>query len=261
MVLVGDVTEFLDGFAPPALAEPWDNVGLLLGDRAAPAGAVMTCLTLTPDVAAEAIRESAALVVTHHPILFRPVKRLTADTAEGAMLLDLVRAGVAVYSPHTSFDGTAAGVNERLAARLGLKETTPIRASASQPQIGAGRIGTFAEPRGFEEFVARVKAVFGLELLECVPVDRPVRKVAIGCGSAGEFLADAKAAGCDLFVTGETRFHGALEARTIGIGLVLLGHYASERFAVEELTGVIGGRFSGLRVWASRDERDPLERF
>lgn len=263
MYRVRAVTDFLDGFAPPALAEPWDNVGLLLGDRDATLDAVLTCLTLTPDVVAEAARESAGLVVTHHPILFRPVKRLTADTAEGAMLLTLARAGMAVYSPHTAFDGTAEGINARLARRLDLRDVEPLRGSAAQglaAGLGGGRLGSLPEPCGFEELVLRAKAIFDLPAVEAVPIARPVRKVAIGCGSAAEFLPDAVRAGCDVFVTGEARFHAAVEARALGIGLVLLGHYASERFAVEELAGVIAEKFAGLRVWPSRDERDPLVR-
>src|SRR5262245_13385599 len=87
-------------FAPPSLAAEWDNVGLLLGDRAAVVQRIMTCLTVTPESAAEAVDEKAELIVTHHPILFRPVKRLTAGTPEGRMLLALARAGVAVCCPH-----------------------------------------------------------------------------------------------------------------------------------------------------------------
>src|SRR5262245_41392419 len=126
-ITVGAVAEFLDRFAPPELAAEWDNVGLLLGDRAAPVRRVLTCLTVTPEVAAEAVAEKAQLIVTHHPILFRPVKRLTAGTPEGRMLLDLIRAGVAVYSPHTAFDNTREGINDALARRLGLTDVQPLR--------------------------------------------------------------------------------------------------------------------------------------
>src|SRR5262249_16674652 len=111
MTTVGAVVEFLEQFAPPELAAEWDNVGLLLGDRAAEVQRVLTCLTVTPEVVAEAVEEGAQLIVTHHPILFRPVKRLTAGNPEGRMLLALVRAGVAVFSPHTAFDNTAGGIN------------------------------------------------------------------------------------------------------------------------------------------------------
>src|SRR5882672_6820935 len=115
MVSVGTIVEYLEQFAPPHLAADWDNVGLLLGDREARCERVMTCLTLTPAVAQEAIQADVQLVVTHHPILFRPIQRLTTDMPEGRMLLSLAKAGVAVYSPHTAFDNTAGGINDALA--------------------------------------------------------------------------------------------------------------------------------------------------
>ena len=265
MPTVADITAFLDAFAPPALAEPWDNVGLLLGDRAAEITAVMTCLTLSPDVAAEAVRGSVGLVVTHHPILFRPVQRITTDTPDGAALLSLARHGVAVYSPHTAFDSAALGINARLADRLGLKDVAPLRPvigmeSKSGPS-GAGRYGRLDEPAEFSVFIERVRAAADGSALDAVPPPGAVRKVAVACGAAAEFLPDAAKAGCDVLVTGEARFHAAVEARSLGLGLVLLGHYASERFAVEDLAGVLAERFPSIAVWASRDERDPIVRF
>jgi dinuclear metal center YbgI/SA1388 family protein len=127
MLTVADAIEFLDQLAPPALAADWDNVGLLLGDGSAELERLMTCLTVTPESAAEAIEAKAQLVVTHHPILFRPIKRLTSATPEGRMLLALVRAGIAVYSPHTAFDNAGGGINEILSGRLQMKELTSLR--------------------------------------------------------------------------------------------------------------------------------------
>jgi dinuclear metal center YbgI/SA1388 family protein len=127
---VAAIIEELERFAPPSLAGDWDNVGLLLGERGSLVERIMTCLTLTPESAAEAVAEQVQLVVTHHPILFRPVKRLTDATPEGRMLLSLVRAGVAVYSPHTAFDNTRDGINEMLARILDLTEIVPLRRQA-----------------------------------------------------------------------------------------------------------------------------------
>ena len=270
MTTVRDIAAFLDAFAPATLAESWDNVGLLLGDERAEVERVVTCLTLTPDVADEAVRENAGLIVTHHPILFRAVKRLTTSTPEGAMLLDLAKSGVAVHSPHTAFDGAAAGINARICERLGLENVHPIRPlagpvpaaeSLDAPPIGAGRYGSLPEPLEFVEFARRVGGAFGTPVLDAVPSPGSVAKVAVACGAAADFLPEAIAAGCDVLVTGEARFHAAIEARTQGVGLVLLGHYASERFGVEELAGVIAEQFPDLKVWASRAERDPLQRF
>src|SRR5207302_4835230 len=100
MHTVADLTSVMQTIAPLALAAEWDNVGLLLGDAAAPVRRVMTCLTVTPESAGEAVREGAELIVSHHPILFRAVQKLTTANAEGRTLLALTRAGTAVYSPH-----------------------------------------------------------------------------------------------------------------------------------------------------------------
>src|SRR5207245_5888396 len=131
MVNLASVIDYLDQFAPSSLAAAWDNVGLLLGDRSGPVERIMTCLTVTPASAAEAVENRAELMVAHHPILFRAVKRLTGATSEGRMLLSLIKAGVAVYSPHTSFDNTPGGINDALAARLQLQDVAPLRRQAT----------------------------------------------------------------------------------------------------------------------------------
>src|SRR5437660_1543927 len=122
MPTVGDVLKHLEQLAPVALAADWDNVGLLLGERGAQVRRVMTCLTVTPESGAEAVEAGAQLIVSHHPILFRGVKRLTDSTPEGRTVLALVRAGVAVYSPHTSLDNAVGGINDALARLLGLTD-------------------------------------------------------------------------------------------------------------------------------------------
>jgi dinuclear metal center YbgI/SA1388 family protein len=127
VVTVGTIIDYLEGLAPPRLVADWDNVGLLLGERGAAVERVMTCLTVTPESAAEAVEAQARLIVTHHPILFRAARRLTDATPEGRMLLALARAGVAVYSPHTAFDNSRDGINALLARRLGLADVGPLR--------------------------------------------------------------------------------------------------------------------------------------
>ena len=121
------VTDYLTAFAPPDTAADWDNVGLLVGDPADPADRVMTCLTVTPGVVAEAVDERAGLIVSHHPVLFRGAKKLTANSPDGQLLLPLLRAGIAVYSPHTAFDNCPGGINDGLCDRLGLTDVRPLR--------------------------------------------------------------------------------------------------------------------------------------
>jgi dinuclear metal center YbgI/SA1388 family protein len=127
MHTVAEITAFLDDFAPPSLAAEWDNVGLLLGDPAGQVERIMTCLTVTDDVVTEAVADQVQLLVSHHPILFRPIHRMTTADPEGNRLLSLARSGAAVYSPHTAFDNCRGGINDILARRLGLSDVVPLR--------------------------------------------------------------------------------------------------------------------------------------
>jgi dinuclear metal center YbgI/SA1388 family protein len=254
MTTVGELADFLEHFAPAALAAEWDNVGLLVGDRSQKVERVMTCLTITPAVAAEAVQERVDLIVTHHPLPFRPLKRLTADEPTGRMLLDLIRSGVAVYSPHTAFDSAATGINQQLAEGLELTAIEPLDAVAQ-----AGRVGKLPKPQTVAQVAARLKQFLKINGLHAVgDLQAPVTSVAVACGSAGEFLDLAIRRGCQLLVTGETRLHTCYDAESRGIALLLAGHYASERFGVERLATVIAEQFPQLTIWPSRREADPL---
>jgi dinuclear metal center YbgI/SA1388 family protein len=127
MRTVADIAAYLDKLAPPETAAEWDNVGLLLGDPASPVERIMTCLTVTPETVSEAVEAGINLLISHHPILFRPTKRLTSCRTDEAVVYSLARAGVAVYSPHTAFDNARGGINDVLVRRLGLTGVRPLR--------------------------------------------------------------------------------------------------------------------------------------
>jgi dinuclear metal center YbgI/SA1388 family protein len=265
---IRDVCAFLQELAPLELAESWDNVGLLWGDTQALVARVMTCLTLSSDVADEAARKRAELIVVHHPILFRPVQRLTHETPTGGMLLTLARHGIAVYSAHTAYDNADEGINRQLADRLGLEAVTPLRLSefprgdgegVPDGHPGLGRMGRLPHPRSLSEFISDVKRQLAVDELQFVgPPEMLVERVAIACGAGSEFLEDAFRQNCQVLLTGEARFHTCVEARERGFGLILLGHFSSEQPAMHRLAEQIRRRFPALEVWASTVERDPL---
>lgn len=266
-MILDEVVRFLSEFAPVELAEDWDNTGLLVGQHSDSVTSIMTCLTLTPDVAEEAVSKRASLVVTHHPILFRSVKKLTDETSEGRMLLSLIRAGVAVYSPHTSYDSADEGVNRQLAASLNLTDVQPIRpeefetdSRLSNEPIGAGRFGDLPDEVSLTDFVDLVKQALNIDHTWFVGEQSArIRRVGIACGAAAEFMGDAARYGCHVLLTGEARFHACLEARTRGVALVLPGHYPTERPAMEHLAKRVGRQFPDLTVWASEVETDPVQ--
>lgn len=259
MSTVSEVIEFLNEFAPPRLAEDWDNVGLLVGRRKKEIYRLLTCLTLTADVAAEAVQQDVQLIVSHHPVMFRGVKKISDSTSEGQMLLTLIENGIAVYSPHTAFDSASLGVNRSLAESFGLVDIVPIRPETENPNVGSGRLGLLPSPVALKIFLATARSAVDAMYLEYSgESDAVVSKIAVACGAAGEYLDDAIALGCDTFVTGEARFHSALQARTAGLSLILLGHYCSERPAIERLAVVLGKEFSNTVCFASQVEADPL---
>jgi dinuclear metal center YbgI/SA1388 family protein len=166
MTTVQDVSRFLQALAPISLAESWDNVGLLLGDPAASVSRVMTCLTITPSVVEEACQAKAEMIISHHPLFFKPVQRLTTQTIEGQIVWQLARGGIAVYSPHTAYDNCEGGINDQLAQLLELQAVRSLVTQAKSAQVkivvfvpegdlqkvadamfaaGAGMIGNYAE--------------------------------------------------------------------------------------------------------------------
>jgi dinuclear metal center YbgI/SA1388 family protein len=261
MPTVGEVAQVLEQLAPLGLAEDWDNVGLLVGESHWPADRVMTCLTVTADTVAEAIEQKANLIVSHHPLPFQPVKTITSSTTVGRLLLQLIRHSIAVYSPHTAFDSASAGINQHLAIGLGLQEIAPLKPAASgDPEEGSGRCGLIGEPLTRRELAERTKGFLNVDAVRLVgPESEHVVRVAIACGSGGSFLDAAVAAECDVLVTGETTFHTCLEAEARSMGLILAGHFASERFALLSLADYLTDQLSGVNVWASRTEHDPIQ--
>jgi dinuclear metal center YbgI/SA1388 family protein len=261
MPTVGQVAAVLEQLAPLSLAEDWDNVGLLVGETTWAADRIMTCLTVTPETAEEAIRGGANLIVAHHPLPFRPIKSITSTTTVGRLLLQLIRNSIAVYSPHTAFDSASAGINQHLAIGLGLQEISPlVPASSGDSDEGAGRAGLVGEPLTRRELGERTKQFLGVESVRITgDLNAVVSRAAIACGSGGSLLDAAVAAQCDVLVTGETSFHTCLEAEARGVGLILAGHFASERFALLSLADYLMDQLPSVDVWASRDERDPLQ--
>ena len=251
----------LETIAPVRLAADWDNVGLLVGDRLRTVARLMTCLTITGPVVEEALDEKVDLIVAHHPLPFRPLKKLSTDTHEGRLIWRLATASVSIYSAHTAFDSAATGINQAWAEGLGLKKIEPLEAirASDDPAIGVGRQGEWAGPATLAEVVERVKQFLTIDGLHIVgSADRKVMRVGIACGSAGELLEAAIARRCDLFITGEARFHTVLEAESADTAMVLVGHYASERFGMERLADQLAKALPDVAVWASKRESDPL---
>lgn len=274
---------------PSELAEDWDNVGLSIGDRRQKVGQILTCLTIDRAVVDEAIETGVDCIVSHHPFPFRAAKKWTFDTTDGELMSKLMGAKIAVYSPHTAHDSAFFGINRQLAEGLGLTDVASLYpgkraatreeldgldpaiaaeiaeelgrgdAEATGSLLGTGRIGRFAAPKTFAELVEQVKDMLQIPVVLAVgEPSKSIATVAIGCGAADEFVDRAASEGADALLLGEARFHSCLEAKSRGLGVILAGHYATERFAVCILADRIARKFPELSVRASSRESDPI---
>ncbi len=191
MVMIEQLVGTLLSIAPLKLAESWDNVGLLIGDRRQDVQRVMTCLTITRSVVEEALEENVDLIITHHPLPFKPLQRLTADSVSGELILKLVRGNVAVYSAHTAFDSAQSGINATWAQLLELSNVRPLNPAPEgfDEALGSGRFGDLRTPISLSEFAACVTSQVRTRWCQMTGEPQlPVRRIGIACGS-GEALS------------------------------------------------------------------------
>ncbi|MBR1732936.1 MAG: Nif3-like dinuclear metal center hexameric protein [Alloprevotella sp.] len=267
---IKDVAETLERFAPLPLQEGYDNAGLQVGLTAGDdLTGVLLCLDVTEAVLREAVARRCNLVVSHHPLLFRGLKRVGDATMVERCLRMAIREGIAVYSAHTNLDTAAGGVNWEMARRLDGERVRPLVPAPVQPGRGGadgadGSCALFELPEPLEAgaFLRKVKAAFGVERLctnrhpDSAP-ERMVRRVAL-CGGAGDFLLGAALeAGADAFLTGEMHYHqyfGLEEDILIGV----LGHYESEQCAVGLLRRILAEAHPGLRLEETEVNTNPI---
>jgi dinuclear metal center YbgI/SA1388 family protein len=257
---VGDVVAALERRYPPAWAQDWDRVGLVLGEPAAAVGRVLCVVDCVPETVAEALAEGADLIVAHHPLLLRGVSSVAPTTYKGRIVHDLIRNEVALYVAHTNADVATPGVSDALAARLDLRSIRPLSAAADDPSRGLGRVGELPAPLTLAELTrvaARALPPTAWGVRAAGEPDRVVRTVAVCGGSGDSLLAAAAAAGADAFLTADLRHHPASE-HLAGGGPALLdaAHWATERPWLDELAGWLGATL-GLAAVVSDRDTDP----
>jgi dinuclear metal center YbgI/SA1388 family protein len=263
-LVLADILPFLEKIAPPRLAEEWDNVGLQLGDPGRAVARVWVALDPSPEVIAAACRQQVGLLVTHHPLIFRPLKRIDTGTPLGAAIEAALRHRLAVYAMHTNLDAAAAGLNDMLAARLGVQRREPLEARADRSAAGLGRIGVLRGRTRLVELAAEVKRRLGLASVRVVgDGSRRVKRVALSTGSGGSLLPHFLASTAEVFITGELRYHDAREIEAAQRGAIDIGHFHSEHLMASgvalRLRRALQRHRAGIHVEACSIEADPFQ--
>lgn len=231
MSTVTHIYDAIDRLAPFWLTMDFDNTGILIGDRNREVSCALLALDCTPAVVEQARQLGAQLIITHHPVIFHPLKRVNED----AVVYLLIRSDIAVISAHTNLDIAQGGVNDALASAIGLRDCRGLELLNEQTGAWLGRIGTLPEPLSPEAFAAHIKACLNASSIKFSAAPRVIRTVALCSGSGADCLDAAISAGADALLTSEVKQHEYLAATAAGISIFDAGHFDTEDIVIEPL--------------------------
>ena len=256
---IQDVVQVLEQIAPPHLQESYDNAGLITGVPDTRLTGVLFCLDSTEAVVEEAIRKNCNLVVAHHPIVFRGLKRFNGSNYVERTVISALRNDVALYAIHTNLDNVYRhGVNEKIAEKIGLHNTRILAPKPGTPEIGAGLIGELVRPVSELDFLQHLRRAMQTACVRHTALrGRPVQRVAV-CGGAGSFLvSDALRAGADVFVSADFKYHEFFDAEG-RLVIADIGHFESEQFTIELLFNLIREKFPNFALHLTETTTNPV---
>ena len=222
---VKDIISVIEDFAPLGIQEDWDNSGLVIGSPEDEVHGVLVGFDCTPDLVDEAAERGADMIVTHHPLIFRGIRKISPDDVVGLAIIKAIRAGIAIYAAHTTADKVMNGVSGAMASRLGLEDLSILDQDGES--TGLGIIGTLSQPLSAEEAVALVKKCFNLKVLRSSrPIPEKISRVAVCGGSGSSYITLAREKGAQLYITGDISYHNFFLPE--GFMIMDIGHFESE---------------------------------
>ncbi len=262
MITAAMIEMYLAQFAPLRLKMDFDNVGLIIGEGENEVKRVLVALDITPAVVEEAISVGAQCIVSHHPVIFKAIKKMTDNDPYGRMMIRMIKNGISAVCMHTNLDLAPQGVNELLAKKLCLEKIAPFAEKVNDEElglIGLGRVGELPHRMEPRAFAAYVKKCLGSNGLRYVTGYGLVSKVAVGGGHCGDLMMEAVAQGCQAFVTSDLSYNDFLDAREYGLTLIDAGHYPTENVVVPQLESWLKEKWPELEVSISDIHAEVIE--
>ena len=257
-MILGDLIEHLQKVAPEDFAQDWDNVGLLVGDRKQEIKKIFIALDADEAAIAQAKAVGAQLLLTHHPLIFSPLKKINCDYFISARVVELLRSQMSYYAMHTNFD--AAKMSELAAERMGLTVEAPLADIFTRDgkDYGIGVVGSLKEPEAIAGLCAVVKEAFGLDAVKLFRAETgPISRVAICPGSGKSTIADAVASGAQVLITGDIDHHSGIDAVAQGLSIIDAGHYGIEHIFIGYMEQYLKEHLQGVEIFA-QGRRDPF---
>lgn len=257
---VNEIVSYLYSLAPAYMKEDWDNVGLICGREDAEVTKILVALDASTAVLQEAMEKNCQMVVSHHPMIFSGVKQVNLSSVTGKHILFAIENGIACVNMHTNLDCVSEGVNDILAAELGLRNVSlaaPKGKDENGNDYGYVRVGE-VDGQSVEVFAKHVKEKLNCRGLRYADGGKSVQKVAVGGGACGDEIAVVLAAGCDTFVTADLKYHQFSEAADLGLNLIDAGHFQTEVPVCTYLREKLAEKFPELSVEISKAQDDAI---
>ena len=254
---VKDIAGILQEFAPESLQENWDNSGFMVGDYNTNVTKVLLALDCTEDVVDEAKEIGAEMIVTHHPLLFKGLKKIGSDTYVERVVKNLIKNDISLYSIHTNIDKVLQGVSGIMADKLCLINQTILNKEGEQ-ESGLGVIGELEQPMDAISLVALLKEVFDVQCVKSSNlVQGKIKKVAVCGGSGSSLIGQAMASGAQVLVTGDVSYHNFFCEKDFMV--MDIGHYESEIGVVDLIREILLKKIPNFAVYKSCKNNNPIQ--
>jgi len=258
-----DILDLIENFAPSRLAETWDNPGLQVGSFTQAITKILLSLDPTLKALRSARNLNAQVLLTHHPLIFRPLSHLENSSYPGNVIFEAIKNEIAVVAAHTNLDTAWGGINDILADIFELRDVVILKEIEEESGFGLGRIGDLPETMEMSVLVEKVKNVLGTDKLRIVgQANQLINRMAVVGGSGGSLVSAAFKKGADLILTGDVSHHNALEAEFSGLALIDGGHFRMEKVAFDifgnRLKSLIAERGWEMTVEVNINEDDPM---
>ena len=242
---VRDVIAVIEEFAPLSIQEGWDNSGLCVGSPEAEVSSVLFALDCTESLVDEAVECGADMIITHHPLIFSGLKKISPEDQVGAAVIKAIKNGISIYAAHTNADKVIAGVSGAMAAKLGLVDVQILDEDGEG--TGLGVVGNLSQPLAVESVMSLVKDRFALKVLKSSkPLDGMITRVAMCGGSGGSLIGAARKSGAQLYISSDISYHNFFTPE--GFMIMDIGHYESEIEIVNILFSLIKKNFPTFAV-------------
>lgn len=229
-----EIIDLMNQWANPKLIDDWDNTGFQIGHSNKDIHSILISLDLDNEVLEKALDQGFQMIITHHPIIFKPITKVTTDSYKEKLLYDLIRNDIVVYNAHSNLDQATGGVNDQLAKLLGLKDPIPLNSQSLLDNInyGYGNVGEIEET-SLEEYIKIIKEKLNADYLVVYgETNKSVKKVALCGGSGSEFIYDAYMSNACIYITGDIKYHDAQLGNELGLTIIDAGHYNTEKIII-----------------------------